>query len=125
MRRPRSYRGGIVDFVHEPKVVARFDRASSNHRDDYQQDRRKKSVACTAINTTAAAYPLQPTRHQRPGSMGPVARQTHDAHFIVAYTAHTIQQDVDQMLPSGFDRARLKPVTVKAMYKVFSALRST
>ncbi|SAL86204.1 hypothetical protein AWB68_07946 [Caballeronia choica] len=57
--------------------------------------------------------------------MGPVARQTHDAHFIVAYTAHTIQQDVDQMLPSGFDRARLKPVTVKAMYKVFSALRST
>jgi two-component system chemotaxis response regulator CheY len=48
-------------------------------------------------------------------------RQTHDSLFIVAYTAHTSQQDVDRMLVSGFNRVLLKPVTMNAMREVFSA----
>jgi CheY-like chemotaxis protein len=42
--------------------------------------------------------------------------------FIVAYTAHTSQQDIDRMLASGFDRVLLKPVTFDAMREVFGTL---
>jgi CheY-like chemotaxis protein len=49
-------------------------------------------------------------------------RKTGKGLFIVAYTAHTIQQDVDRMLASGFDRVLLKPVTMDAMREVFGAL---
>jgi CheY-like chemotaxis protein len=49
-------------------------------------------------------------------------RQNQERLFIVAYTAHTIQQDVDRMLASGFDKVLLKPVTISAMREVFSAL---
>lgn len=47
-------------------------------------------------------------------------RQIHEHLFIVAYTAHTIQQDVDRMLASGFDKVLLKPVTISAMREVFA-----
>ena len=49
-------------------------------------------------------------------------RQTGTNLFIVAYTAHTIQQDVDRMLASGFDKVLLKPVTINAMREVFGTL---
>lgn len=49
-------------------------------------------------------------------------RRTHESLFIIAYTAHTIEQDVERMLASGFDRVLLKPVTMSAMREVFSAL---
>lgn len=40
--------------------------------------------------------------------------------FIVAYTAHTLEQDTQRMLASGFDRVLLKPVTISAMREAFA-----
>lgn len=47
-------------------------------------------------------------------------RQRHPGLFIVAYTAHTLEEDTQRMLASGFDRVLLKPVTISAMREAFA-----